>query len=148
MVSCNLPSIMFYFFGHRLSESQMAMWRWMQVSSSLSFIVAGNLWIRYNTCKLWCLLFAWAVLCWGLQCLHHNVWAFTTMYCKTKYLSHRSMTLYLWAVCFIQPKSHFLLWHDGLGLMHKDIAGVWLQGRLIKLSQILHFMIINKYSSQ
>ena len=39
-------------------------------------------------------------------------------------------------------KSHFLFWHDALGLKHKDAAGVRIQVRLIKLSQFLHFMVI------
>lgn len=57
----------FYFFAHRISGSCVAVWRWMGVSFSLSSIASSNLWIRYNTCELWCLLFAWVVLCWELQ---------------------------------------------------------------------------------
>lgn len=134
---------MFYFSAHRLSENWVAMWRWMGVSSSLSSIAAGNLWIRYYTCELWCLLFAWVVLCWGMQCLHHSVWVFTITQCK-KALTHRSMALYSWAVSFIQSKSHFLFWHSALGLEHKDAADVWLQGRLTELSRVLHSMVIKK----
>lgn len=75
------------------------MWRWMGVSFSLSPRAAYNLWTSYNTCELWCLLFAIIVLCWEQQCLHHNVWVFTIMYCKNMcmciYWNHKSLALYL-----------------------------------------------------
>lgn len=68
------------------------------------------------------------------------------MDCKKtpKTLSHRRLALHLWALWFIQSKGHLLVWHDALGLKHKDAAGVRLQVRLTELRRALHFLVVTR----
>lgn len=54
------------------------------------------------------------------------------------------MALYSWPILFIQSKRHFIFWHDTLGLMHKEAAGIGLQEWLTEQSPVLHFMVIER----
>lgn len=126
----------------------MAMWRRMRVSPSLSSGAAGNLWTRFNTCELWCLLLlelscaedckAYIITCECLlSCIEKKK---TPQVIGTWHLTHELYKLF-------HQKAIFSRGTKPGGLRHQDAAGCVTTSET-ELTQLLDFTVIRRTKTE